>query len=72
MAYMTNKQFETMGKVWAEIKNNNGYLSFETFEEYSQLMREIQKDKDKQKEKACEYIKERRKINKHYARSKKN
>ena len=68
---MTNKQFETMNKVWMEIRDNNGYLSFETFEEYSQLIREVQSDKDKQKEKACKYIKERRKTDKHYARSKK-
>lgn len=71
MAYMTNKQFKVMGKVWTEIRDNNGYVSPETFEEYSQLMREIQTDKDRQKEKTWEYIKERRKTDKNYGRKKK-
>ena len=71
MAYMTNKQFKVMGKVWTEIRDNNGYVSPETFEEYSQLMREIQTDKDRQKEKTWDYIKERRKTDKNYGRKKK-
>lgn len=70
MAYMTNKQFKVMGKVWTEIRDNNGYVSPETFEEYSQLMREIQTDKDRQKEKTWDYIKERRKTDKNYGRKK--
>ena len=72
MAYMTNAQFKTMGKVWTEIRNNNGYVSPETFEEYSQLMREIQSDKDKSNKRVCEYIKNRRKTDKNYCRTKKD
>ena len=72
MAYITNKQFEGLSKVWTEIRDNNGNLSFETFEKYSQLMREIMDDKEKQKTKAREIIKERRKIDKNYARKKFN
>ena len=71
MAYMTNRQFKVMGKVWTELRDNNGYVSPETFEEYSKLMREIQTDKDRQKEKTWEYIKERRKTDKNYGRKKK-
>ena len=71
MAYMTNTQFRVMGKVWTELKENNGKLSVETFEEYSKLMREIQSDKDRQKEKTRNYISERRKTDKNYARKKK-
>lgn len=70
MAYMTNTQFKVMGKVWTELKENNGKLSRETFEEYSALMREIQSDKDRQKEKTRNYINERRKTDKNYARKK--
>lgn len=69
MAYMANKQFETLGKMWTELRDNNGKLSFETFEEFSQLMREIQADKDKLNEKTRKYIAEKRKDNKNYART---
>ena len=67
---MTNAQFKVLSKVWTEIRDNNGHLSFETFEEYSQLMREFQSDRDKLREKSCKYIAEKRKTDKNYARNK--
>ena len=70
MSYMTNAQFKTLGKVWTELRDNDGKLSFETFEEYSQLMREFQTDKDNNNKRVREYIKERRKTDKNYARKK--
>ena len=67
MAYMTNKQFDVLGTVWTELRNNNGRLSFESFEKFSKVMREFQADKDKVREKTYAYIKERRKTDKNYA-----
>lgn len=71
MAYMTNGEFSVLNKVWTEIRDNNGKLSFETFEEYSNLMKKIAADKENQKKNAWEYIKEKRKIDKNYGRPKK-
>ena len=68
MAYMTNAQFKVLGRVWTELMDNNGRLTFEAFCEFSQVMREIQTDKNRAKEKAWERIKEKRKVNKNYAR----
>ena len=68
MAYMTNAQFNVLSKVWTELMENNGRLPFETFCEFSQVMRDIQDDKNKAKDKAWNYIKEKRKADKNYAR----
>lgn len=70
MAYMTNIQFNILEKMRTEIQNNSGHVSEETFAEFSELIEKIQADKTKLKEKSGEYIKEKRKMDKNYARKK--
>lgn len=71
MAHMTNRQFAILSRMRTEMEQNDGYVSQETFTEFSELMQEIQSDKSKANEKTRLYIAERRKTDKNYARSKK-
>lgn len=70
MAYINKRQFKTLGEMWTEIRDNNGFVSWETFLEFSNVMSELQAEKDRLNKKSWEYIKEKRKIDKNYARKK--
>lgn len=71
MAYVTNAEFNVLNKVWTEIRDTKGVLSWDTFLEYSDLMRKIADDKEKHNKKCWDNIKEKRKIDKNYGRPKK-
>ena len=71
MAYLKNEDFKTLAAIWAEARDNRGYISFHSLEKMGKVLRTIENDKRESKEKTRRIIAERRKTNKQYARTKK-
>lgn len=69
MAYMTNGELNILKKLLNELYNCS-IVSPETIVEYSELVESFEADKIKRNKKTWEQIKERRKTDKNYGRTK--
>ena len=70
MAYLKNDEFQLLAKMWTEARDNHGYISFNTLQNFGALLRKIEHDKSELREKTKLIYREKRKENKQYGRKK--
>lgn len=71
MSYINDKEYATLGHLWQEIRDNEGFVSEKTFFEFSEAMRGFYESRKDRIEKSAARVKENREKDKSYGHSKK-
>ena len=66
MSYINDKEFEVLGKVWTQLRDNNGHVSEDVFLEFSDLMHSFGEYRQKQIEKSIARMNKARSEDKEY------